>query len=305
MKKILLSFVLLSLYQMSFGQYDYKLNGRNDVPVLGGSTGFVAGGFTAMLKNRDDMDADKRLDPQTMNFSYGGGLDQMWWFQPTIGFGFQLMYWNAGGAYTGLYDSANNIKLSAKTSMSYFKVPLLFHFKSYNRYYPDRRVRFNACFGPYIALMTNYSDSYTLYDDDFADKPVIAGVSVSGTTVKNFNFGSGSYDETGSYKSSLYNPLELGFVFGVGGELRISRRTVLSIMLRADIGITDVENKKKNKFKLKGTTTEIDQEPWGGLYCKYYGPNALDLAKGWEANRPATKNLSFGGFITYKKYLRK
>ncbi|MBL7772664.1 MAG: hypothetical protein JNM95_07380 [Chitinophagaceae bacterium] len=305
MKKILLSLVLLSVFQASFGQYDYKLNGRNDVPVLGGSTGLVAGGFTAMLKNRDDIDADARLDMEMMNFSYGGGLDQMWWFQPTIGFGFQLMYWNAGAAYSGLFDSANNITLSAKTSLTYFKVPLLFHFKSYNRYYPDRKVRFNASFGPYVALMTGYSDEYTLYAENQPGRPAVGGGSVSGTSVKAYNAGTSSFDETGTYKDGLYNPFELGFVFGVGGELRISRRTVLSILVRADIGISDVENKRKNKFKFKGTTTEVDQDPWGNLYSKYYGPNALDLLRGWEANRPATKNLSFGAFVTYKKYLRK
>ncbi len=61
----------------------------------------------------------------------------------------QALYWKGGAAYTGK-DTNTDIKMSAKTDLTYLKVPLLFHFKSYNRYYPDRsNVRFNAMFGLY------------------------------------------------------------------------------------------------------------------------------------------------------------
>jgi Outer membrane protein beta-barrel domain len=301
MKRILLVLACLASYWSASAQYDYHLNGRYDVPVLGGSTGLVAAGFTTMLKNRDDMEADKRLDLVTMNFSYGAGYEQMWWFQNTIGFGFQVLYWQSGAAYTGLIDSANNITMKAKTSLTYLKIPLLFHFKSYNRYYPDRRVRFNASFGPYIALNTGYSDKTDVYDKD---KKLIGGGSITGTTQYSYNPTSGNVN-TGSFSKPLYKPLDFGFVVGIGGELRISRRTVLSILLRTDIGITDVENKSKQKFKIFGTIIENDAEPWKGLYAKYTAPNAADIATGWASNRPATKNLSFGAVVTYRKYLRK
>ncbi len=222
MRKILLTLCLLSIHFMGLAQYDFKLNGRNDVPVMGRQTGFIGGGFTAMLKNRDDMNADQRLDLESMNFSYGGGLDHMWWFQPTVAFGFQLMYWQAGGAYSGV-DTINKLNMKAKTTMSYFKLPLLFHFKSYNRYYPDRAVRFNACFGPYVALMTSFKDSYTWYNEK---GEAVYGGGISGLALSGFSSGSGT-TKVGTVSNSIMNPFELGFVFGIGGEIRITRRTVL------------------------------------------------------------------------------
>lgn len=297
MKRILLGLALAFVCGTTYAQYEYHLTGRNDVPVTGRCHGFIGGGYTAMLKNRDDIDADKRLDLETMNFTWGAGYEQMWWFQPSIGFGFQTILWNGGGAYSGLIDSANNITMKANTTLNYIKIPFLFYFKSYNRYHPDRAVRFNACFGPYIALNSKWSDQVKIYDKD---GNIIGGSSVSSSGSVDF-----TGNNTGEYSSALYKGIEMGFVTGMGGEIRISRRTVLSLMVRVDVGISDVENKRKNKFKLSNSSVEIDSDPWKGLYAKYTQPNALDVAAGWESNRPATKNFAVGAFVTYRKYFNK
>lgn len=299
MKKLFLALMAFCWVLAANAQYDYHLNGRNDVPVLGKQWGLTAGFYTAMLKNRDDMNADKRLDLSMMNPSYAFGGEINWWFQNTVAFGIQGLFWSAGGAYTGLYDSANSITLKGNTTLQYFKMPFLFQFKSYNRYYPDRRVRFNACFGPYMALMSIYSDSYDLYD---AQGHNIGGGGIDDGTVS-YNMG-GTATTSGKFLKPVYNPLEFGFVVGVGGELRLSRRTVLSVMFRADQGITDVENKKDTKFKQNITNIESNINYWKGMYCKFYAPTAADIAKGWEDNRPDTKNVSFGAFLTFRKYFR-
>lgn len=299
MKKLFFALVAFCWVLNVNAQYDYHLNGRNDVPVMGRQWGIVASGFTAMLKNRDDINADKRLDMVSMNPGYAFGAEVNWWFQNTVAFGIQGLYWTGGAAYTGLYDSANNITLKGNTTLTYFKMPFLFQFKSYNRYYPDRRVRFNACFGPYIALMSTYSDDYTLFDNE--------GHSIGGGGIENGTVSTtigATSNTTGKFLKPVYNPLEFGFVVGLGGEVRISRRAVISLMIRADQGISDVENKKDTKFKQNVTNIESNVNYWKGMYCKYYAPTSADVLKGWEDNRPATKNVSFGAFLTFRKYIR-
>ncbi len=76
-------------------------------------------------------------------------------------------------------------------------------------------------------------------------------------------------------------------------------------MIRTDIGITDVENKKKNKIKYDGANTEVDFDYWKDLYAKYTPATAGDKFLGWESNRPDTKNFSVGGFLSFRKYFRK
>jgi hypothetical protein len=297
MKKYILSLcaVVFSTFATQ-AQFDYSLTGRNDVPVKGVQWGVVAGGFTSMMNNRDDIDADQRLDPQMVNFSYGGGLEYIYWFQPSIGVGAQGLFWQGGAAYTGK-DSLSGITMSAKTTMTYLKVPVLFHFKSYNRYYPDRRVRFSAMFGPYIGLLSGFDDEITLKDKD---NNLLTKTSISGN-----DYVTGSNGETkGSLSGQIYKPLDLGFVAGFGLECRLWRRTVIALHLRTDIGISNAENNKGLKITYDtDNTKEYDFNPWKGLYAKYNAGTAQDIAEGWESNRPATKNFAVGGFLSVRKYI--
>jgi hypothetical protein len=291
MKKYLYSFLLLLTCSTTFAQYEYSSVGKNDAPVLGLNWGLVGGGFTAMLNNRDDLRADGRLDPQFMNFSWTAGAECMYWFQPTFGFGGQLLYWNAGAKYTGL-DTNTKYKLSAKASLTYLKVPFLFYFKSFNRYYPNRRTRLNVCFGPYAAILSNYSDGGTLKDDQ--DKEV-GSFGVDGNVLE-------SNGIKGKINGKVYNPIDLGFVFGIGGEIRLWKRTVVSLLVRSDVGISNVENTKALKITYDGNPTPQDLNYWEGYYAKYISPSAVDLTEGYAQNRRATKNFSIGAFLTIKKY---
>ena len=291
MKKYLYSFLLLLTCSTSFAQYEYSSVGKNDAPVLGLNWGLVGGGFTAMLNNRDDLWADGRLDPQFMNFSWAAGVECMYWFQPTFGFGGQLMYWNAGAKYTGL-DTNTKYKLSAKASLTYLKVPFLFYFKSFNRYYPNRRTRLNVCFGPYAAILSNYSDGGTLKDEENKE---VGSFGVDGNVLE-------SNGIKGKINGKVYNPIDLGFVFGIGGEVRLWKRTVVSLLLRSDVGISNVENTKALKITYDGNPTPQDLNYWEGYYAKYTSPSAVDLAEGYAQNRRATKNFSVGAFLTLKKY---
>lgn len=294
MKKQILGLLALFVCHTSMAQYDYSANGRNDAPVLGMQWGLAGGGFTSMLTNRDDIAADKRLDPQMMNFSYAAGVEGIYWFQRTVGFGGQLLYWNGGAKYLG-DDTLTKLKLTAQTKMTYIKLPLMFYFKSYNRYYPNRRTRFNAMFGPYVSVLQSFTDKSTFKNDDIGFK--------TETTIDN-----GGYKEDGlkaKIDGSVYKPFDLGFSFGFGVEARLWRRTVVALTLRTDIGIIDVEDKRERKLKFENDTTNYSFKYWDGLYAKYNSPNALDKLAGFQANRPATKNFSLGAFLSIRKYFGK
>jgi hypothetical protein len=293
MKKQILGLLTLFVCQGAFAQYDYSPNGRNDAPVLGMQWGLTGGGFTSMLTNRDDINADERVNPQAMNFNYMAGVEGIYWFQKTVGFGGQLLYWNGGAKYTGL-DTITDIKMSAQTKMSYIKLPLLFHFKSFNRYYPNRRTRFSAQFGPYVALLQQFSDEITYQKDDINFK--------STSSVSNTSFESNGLK--GKINGNIYKPFDVGFAFGIGGEVRLWKRTVVALHVRADVGIIDVEDKRKRKIKYGSDTTQYDFNYWDGLYAKYTAPNVIDQLGGWQANRPATKNFSVGAFLSLRKYFR-
>lgn len=88
---------------------------------------------------------------------------------------------------------------------------------------------------------------------------------------------------------------------GAGAEVRLWRRTTIALNLRADIGISNVENTRGMTIKLPGVDTVQNYSFWNESYAKYNSVNpAID--QDFEPNRPATKNFSIGE-ISIRKYL--
>ena len=262
------------------------------MPVTGWTWGLAGGGFTSMLNNKDDQRADGRLDPQMMNFNWAAGIEGIYWFQPNFGFGGQALYWNGGAVYKGK-DTITKLSLSAKTTLTYAKVPLMFYFKSYNRFYPNRRFRMNLQFGPYVGVLSGYSDKGDFKDEN-GEK--VHSFSVSNTTVK-------SDDSKGKINGNIMNPLDIGFAFGLGGEVRLWRRTIVALMIRTDVGISNTENKKGLKIKYDDDPSkEVDFNYWNGFYAKYNECTPEDKAAGFGQNRRDTRNFSVGAFLSIRKY---
>ena len=69
-------------------------------------------------------------------------------------------------------------------------------------------------------------------------------ITISGFSVKQKTIGASTLN------AGIYNPIDIGFVAGFGAEIRLWRRTVLALQMRADIGISDVERTKKLKITL-------------------------------------------------------
>ncbi len=291
MKKQLLSLLILIAFYSASAQYDYAPTGINDVPLLGMQWGLTGTYHSAMLPNRDDQRADARLDPQMMNLQYSAGVEGIYWFERNFGLGAQFLLWNGGASYTGV-DSNVKRPYSAATKLSYIKLPVLFHFKSFNRYHPNRRLRFNGYFGPYVAILNDYSD-LAYYNDDKSNIYKVEGGTISG----------GGLD--GTFEGQFYKSFELGFVSGFGIEFRLWRRTVLAISLRGDYGITDVEDKRRVKYTPQGAPASADFNPWEGWYSKYIRPTQADLDANYAVNRPASKNFSIGTAISLRKYVNK
>ena len=100
----------------------------------------------------------------------------------------------------------------------------------------------------------------------------------------------------------LNRQIVIGFVFQIGGEVRLWKRTVVSLVIRTDVGMSNVENTKGLKIKYDGVDDPEDFNYWGGLYAKYTPLTDADKAAGIESNRRATKNFSVGTFLSIKKY---
>lgn len=267
---------------------------QREPPLKGMQYGITAGGFMSALGNADDMNADGRLDPKLM-FNYGGGIEIIKWMGYNFGIGTQVNYWMAGMKYTG-FDTLSKLNLDATTSLTYIKLPVMLYYRSYNRYYPERKLRFNIYMGPYIALMQDANDSWKITN---ADKSVNVKYE---TTQVDFSYGNGIVK--GKVKSGfVYEPIDLGFVFGMGVEYRLWRRTTVALSLRTDIGATDVEHKGNIEILYNGTSTPVNTYYWGGLYSKYVGNSYNDPR--FEANRPATKNFAIGGFLSIRRFIRK
>ncbi len=148
-----------------------------------------------------------------------------------------------------------------------------------------------------VVLLSGFSDDITFKNDK--------GEIIGSQTITAESFESGINGEIkGKLSGAIYNPFDVGFVAGFGAEVRLWRRTVVALQIRTDIGISNVENTKGLKITYDSDMTkEYDFKPWKGYYAKYTMPDATDIAKGFESNRPATKNFSAGVFLSIRKYL--
>jgi hypothetical protein len=150
-------------------------------------------------------------------------------------------------------------------------------------------------FGPYIAILSSYKDQATFKN---SNGEIVDDITISGFSVKQKTNGNATLN------AGIYNPIDIGFVAGFGAEIRLWRRTVLALQMRADIGISDVERTKKLKITYDSDKTkEVNYSQWQGKYSKYIVPNATDIITGYVPNRPPTKNFSAGVFLSIRKYL--
>lgn len=292
MKKYLLALTILFLVGPANAQFDYSADSE-EVPVTGVQYGLIGVGHLSTIYNYDDFNADHRLDPNISNFKYGFGVQRIRWYSPWFGVGPEVLYWLDGASYKGIDTLGGTpLILDGNTELTTIKLPVLFHWKSYNRYHHDRKLRVNAFFGPYISAVIGASDawSFTVAGSD----PVIKQTfSITDQNV-DWNGGLGKLD------ASTYKPFDWGFVMGAGAEFRLWTRTIIALGVRADVGAQDLENKGTLKYTAEGSVQAVDFDYWNILYSKFVNeaPNII-------TNRPGSRNISAGGYLSIRKYIGK
>lgn len=297
MKKGLLVLIASVCFLTTEAQFNYGYKNDN-VPVVGRQYGLVGGGHSAGIYNRDDMESPL-LDPQIMNFTYFGGVERLRWYNPWFGIGQQFLFWNAGAKYTGKLDTtATSATISATTKLTYAKMPILFWFKSYNRYNPERRLRVNTFFGPYIALLTDAQENFR-YSVPNADTTIDVDYTFNASGLKAIAEDGSEIGSSGLVSGgTINNVIDWGFTMGAGVEMRLWRKTVVSLMLRTDLGVSNIENQGA---RVNDIATGTEYGFYEDVTAKYIqltsavGPN-------YEQNRPVSRNFSFGAQLSVRKY---
>ncbi len=297
MKKIFLLSVICAIAFQSSAQFNYKF-ADGTVPVVGAQLGVVGGGHTAMLFNRDDVETPF-VKMQTTNFTYFGGLEHIRWFSPHFGFGQQILYWNGGAKYAGPVDTISDEPrtIDGTTQLTYAKVPLLFYWKSYSRWKPDRRLRVNTFFGPYAAVLLNTKEEYEITTPGQEGKErVVIGKNEITTFDKDGKENPG--DKTKANGKEIYKPFDYGFTMGVGIEIRLWMNTVVALSVRTDLGLAEVENKDFGIVISSDYTYLYNKDN----YSKYISYNST-LNPDFDYNRSTTTNMSFGAQLSIRKYI--
>ncbi len=293
MKKLFILAVICFITLKSEAQFNYQFTDES-IPVTGVQYGVVGGGITTQLFNRDDVNAIS-IKPETINFNYFAGAERIRWYTPHFGIGQQVLLWNGGAAYSGALDTTDNAPtMEAKTRLQYIKIPALFYWKSYNRWHPDRRLRVNTFFGPYIAMLGSAQEDWRVNitgSDDYFDYSLKSGTYI-GIDKDSNQFFNGNADETEPFKL-----IDYGFVMGAGAEMRLWRRTVVALTFRLDIGMAEVENKDFEVNAPDGTRYRFYQDVIGK-----FQPYTSALGPDFDYNRPETRNVGFGAQLSIRKY---
>jgi hypothetical protein len=293
MKKLFLLSLISLLAIQSEAQFNYNFTDES-IPVTGVTYGAVGGGHTSQLFNRDDVDAEN-IQPQMINFNYFAGAERIRWYTPHFGIGQQALMWNAGARYKGRIGPDESFpELDATTQLQYIKIPALFYWKSYNRWHPDRRIRLNTFFGPYVAMLTNAEESWrqTVPGTDQSFSYLLKSGVYTATDGDGNEVFNGNADESEPFKLVDY-----GFVMGAGAEVRLWRRTIIALTLRSDLGLAEVENKDFEVDGPNGTRYKFYKDVVGKFqpYANVTDPN-------FNFNRPETQNFSFGFQLCIRKY---
>lgn len=296
MKKLILGILIICATENSFAQFSYKFQ-NDDVPVVGHQLGIVTTGHSSGIYNQDDYNF-LTLHPQLMNFNYSTGVEHLQWITPFFGIGQQVLLWNGGAKYTGSLDTTENSpQLLATTKSQYIKIPFLFWFKTYSIYHPDRRLRVNTFFGPYASLLTSAKEKWRWTTPNTSPE-VFYEYTLDNSGIKGMDKDSNFFYNSGIDEFPMNKIFDWGFTMGGGVEMRLWRKTVISLTLRGDLGLREIENKK---FTINSDPNNVKYQFYEDVIAKYF-PFTSSLGESYIQNRPESRNFSFGLQLSIKKY---
>lgn len=168
----------------------------------------------------------------------------------------QVLYSQQGGKFSFLSEDGST-RINQVNRLEYLKVPLLI---GYSQDYGARKWVFSAYAGVQAALLIN-ADSYN--DNTAYEAPLSSSII--------------SYPS----ETETYEPLDLGAVIDLGFEARLTYNLYASFRFRADMSLTDIEDKNTSYTQL------IQGEPVDFNYW--------DELRG--SGRNASRNITAGVYI--------
>lgn len=185
------------------------------------------------LLNQDDSDAGPELDYE-VTWGFAGGLTLGYNFTDYLGVGLDILYSSQGQKYKGKDNSGT---YTARTSLNYLKLPLLFRVGSD----PNSPVQFSLFLGPQANILLSYRDKF----DYTGPGGSTASLEVKGkevtTTISIPPIP--TITETEELTAPAYKPFTFGAVFGLGMGFKLSDELLLTLHFRGDYTFGDVENK--------------------------------------------------------------
>jgi len=197
-----------------------------------------------------------------------------------IGFSVQLTRNMLGQNYNGNYQDSTSFY--AYSRLNYFRPGFAFHAGSNMR----RLVAFTFSAGASIGFLTDYQERFELlrYNND----RYILDVKNTDVEV------SDTINVNGKITSPLYNQTDFSIFGTLGVDFMLTKKIVLGLNLRTDMGMTSLENRNLINLTLQtNPPTNVQFLPYN-LDVKYRGPVSL------TAKRDVTTNLSYGVFMSVK-----
>ena len=257
-------------------------------PFIGGSA-FV---YKSNLYNAQDLHADS---VQKYAFTPGAG----------ISFDFGYRYLNGFSVSSGLSFSTSNQKysghdsiigdvvtFSAKTKMSFIKVPLILSMQTRN----DKPVKAFYSLGVFASLNTGYSETATW---DYAHQNFYRNHT---TTITKKTIETKYNNDTTKYQSTVserpYRTLGWGAIMAMGISKRYSKKSEMYIQARIDYQISSSENNDQVVFTPVSGSADVRHEGyvWGN-YAKYMHKLSSNY------NRPATHPFNLGITFGIRHYI--
>ncbi|MDZ4845456.1 MAG: porin family protein [Chitinophagales bacterium] len=190
--------------------------------------------------NGDNSDNAKYRFVSTWGVAHGPSL--AYYFKPTVGVGFDLIFSKQGQKFQVQKDS----DFTNHLTLRYLKLPILLHFSTD----PEQPVMFTGQFGPQFAFLTK--------GELEVEQTIPGTILIPGT-----------YDEV----KVGYKPVNIGCVLGFGiGTSFGTDFLAMTVQLRFDFGFTDAEDKPSDDELL--STIGSDQEGYHYYYSS--APNYSD-----------------------------
>ncbi len=268
MKKVILSLIVICLYQLSYAQKE-------------GRIGVFTGMYNSTLMNANDNDWGDYLPTFNSMVGIEGGYFITVGKKIPVGITGQVGFWGTGQNYRGLYLDSSYYEAYAK--LRYMRTGLALHTGTNLL----RRVALRVYGGANVGFLTSYSDRYEQFRND-GSRFII-------DIEDNNVFYNQDGPKYGTIDEALYNPIDLGVFYGLAIDVKVTDHWIFTASGRFDLGLGNIENENKKKITFANANgdAEVIDYPGYTSAIKYHGPTRPEIL------RQATTNQMYGVFLGF------